>query len=56
MWGLPSPPDMVTFSKKLQVGGYYSVPGLYPKEVGGQPDAYNTITIDVDFEGTLSTM
>ena len=25
---------MVTFSKKLQVGGYYSVPGLYPKEVG----------------------
>ena len=35
MWDLPSPPDMVTFSKKMQVGGYYSIAGLYPKEVSG---------------------
>jgi 4-aminobutyrate aminotransferase/(S)-3-amino-2-methylpropionate transaminase len=29
-WGLPTPPDMVTFSKKMMTGGYYSAKHLRP--------------------------
>lgn len=31
-WGLREPPDMVTFSKKLQIGGYFSREELQPLE------------------------
>ncbi|XP_066588774.1 4-aminobutyrate aminotransferase, mitochondrial [Prorops nasuta] len=31
-FNLPSPPDVVTFSKKMQMGGYYHVPDLKPKQ------------------------
>ena len=31
-WGLENPPDIVTFSKKLQTGGYYTKPEFRPKE------------------------
>ncbi|KDO23403.1 4-aminobutyrate aminotransferase [Saprolegnia parasitica CBS 223.65] len=31
-WALPSPPDVVTFSKKLQTGGYYAKPEFRPQE------------------------
>jgi 4-aminobutyrate aminotransferase/(S)-3-amino-2-methylpropionate transaminase len=31
-WGLDDPPDMVTFSKKLQIGGYYSTEEFFPAE------------------------
>lgn len=31
-WGLDSPPDMVTFSKKLQLGGFYYGDALLPAE------------------------
>ena len=31
-WGEGEPPDMVTFSKKLQIGGYYSREEFFPAE------------------------
>lgn len=31
-WGLKNPPDMVSFSKKMQTGGYYSKPEFRPTE------------------------
>jgi len=31
-WGLDDPPDMVTFSKKMQVGGFYLRAALAPAE------------------------
>lgn len=31
-WELPEPPDLVTFSKKMQIGGYYSREAFYPAE------------------------
>ena len=31
-WGLDEPPDIVTFSKKMQTGGYYTRPEFRPKE------------------------
>ncbi len=31
-WDLPEPPDIVTFSKKMQLGGYYFRPELFPAE------------------------
>lgn len=31
-WGLDVPPDMVTFSKKLQLGGFYMREAMYPRE------------------------
>ena len=31
-WDLPEPPDIVTFSKKMQLGGYYFREELFPKE------------------------
>ncbi len=32
-WNLPSPPDIVTFSKKMLVGGYYFAEHMRIKEV-----------------------
>jgi len=31
-WGLPSPPDVVSFSKKMLIGGYYYNPEIRPVE------------------------
>jgi 4-aminobutyrate aminotransferase / (S)-3-amino-2-methylpropionate transaminase len=31
-WGLDDPPDIVTFSKKMQLGGYYCKEEFYPAE------------------------
>src|SRR5581483_2315442 len=31
-WGLEEPPDLVTFSKKLQLGGYYMREDFFPAE------------------------
>jgi len=31
-WELEDPPDIVSFAKKLQIGGYFSKPELRPKE------------------------
>jgi 4-aminobutyrate aminotransferase/(S)-3-amino-2-methylpropionate transaminase len=31
-WRLPEPPDIVTFSKKMQIGGYFCRPDLMPRE------------------------
>lgn len=31
-WELPEPPDIVTFSKKMQLGGYYFREDLFPAE------------------------
>ena len=31
-WGLPVPPDAVTFSKKMQLAGYYCTSDLVPKD------------------------
>jgi 4-aminobutyrate aminotransferase/(S)-3-amino-2-methylpropionate transaminase len=31
-WELPEPPDMVTFSKKMQIGGFYLREGFSPPE------------------------
>ncbi|HMV65843.1 MAG TPA: aminotransferase class III-fold pyridoxal phosphate-dependent enzyme [Myxococcota bacterium] len=31
-WGLPEPPDVVTFSKKMQLGGFYLRDELFPAE------------------------
>ncbi len=31
-WGLDEPPDLVTFSKKLQVGGYFGRPAFFPAQ------------------------
>ncbi len=31
-WGLEEPPDLVTFSKKLQIGGVYMRPELVPEQ------------------------
>lgn len=31
-WGLENPPDIVTFSKKMQTGGYYNKPEFRPTE------------------------
>ena len=31
-WGLAEPPDIVTFSKKMQIGGYYCREELHPAE------------------------
>ena len=37
-WDLPTPPEMVTFSKKFQIGGfYYKDDTFQPKEVSGIP-------------------
>ena len=33
-WSLPEPPDYVTFSKKMLLGGFYNQKGVRPKEVG----------------------
>mmetsp|Transcript_18016 Transcript_18016/g.33266 ORF Transcript_18016/g.33266 Transcript_18016/m.33266 type:complete len:503 (-) Transcript_18016:240-1748(-) len=30
IWGLPEPPDMVTFSKKMCTGGFYTRSGIQP--------------------------
>jgi 4-aminobutyrate aminotransferase/(S)-3-amino-2-methylpropionate transaminase len=30
-WDLPEPPDLVTFSKKMQVGGYYAREAFHPE-------------------------
>lgn len=32
-WGLPTPPHLVTFAKKLQSGGLYAIDGMLPTEV-----------------------
>ncbi len=32
-WNLPSPPDIVTFSKKMLTGGFYFTDELMPTEV-----------------------
>jgi hypothetical protein len=32
-WGLPTPPDIVVFAKKMQLGGLYMNKALRPKEV-----------------------
>lgn len=32
-WNLPSPPDIVTFSKKMFTGGFYFTEELMPTEV-----------------------
>lgn len=32
-WGLPEAPDMVTFSKKMLIGGYYYKDALAVNEV-----------------------
>lgn len=32
-WNLPDPPDVVTFSKKMLLGGFYSRDHLRVKEV-----------------------
>ena len=34
-WGLPTPPDIVVFAKKMQLGGLYMNKALRPKEVSG---------------------
>ena len=31
-WALPEPPDLVTFSKKMQIGGYYCREAFHPAE------------------------
>ena len=31
-WDLPEPPDLVTFSKKMQIGGYFSREAFFPAE------------------------
>lgn len=31
-WGLSTPPDLVTFSKKMQLGGFYMREDFFPKE------------------------
>src|SRR5262249_43228554 len=31
-WGLDDPPDIVTFSKKMQIGGYYCREDFFPAE------------------------
>ncbi len=31
-WELPEPPDLVTFSKKMQIGGYYCTEAFHPIE------------------------
>jgi 4-aminobutyrate aminotransferase / (S)-3-amino-2-methylpropionate transaminase len=31
-WQLPEPPDIVTFSKKMQLGGYFCRPDFLPRE------------------------
>jgi 4-aminobutyrate aminotransferase/(S)-3-amino-2-methylpropionate transaminase len=31
-WKLPEPPDIVTFSKKMQLGGYFCRPDFFPRE------------------------
>jgi 4-aminobutyrate aminotransferase/(S)-3-amino-2-methylpropionate transaminase len=31
-WELPEPPDIVTFSKKMQLGGYFCRPDFFPRE------------------------
>ena len=31
-WDLPEPPDLVTFSKKMQIGGYYCREAFHPAE------------------------
>jgi len=31
-WQLEDPPDIVTFAKKLQIGGYFAKPEMRPKE------------------------
>ena len=31
-WGLDDPPDAVTFSKKMQIAGYYTKPDLVPEQ------------------------
>ena len=33
-WELATPPDLVVFGKKTQVGGFYSADGVDPTEVG----------------------
>lgn len=33
-WGLPTPPDIVVFAKKMQLGGLYMNKALRPKEAG----------------------
>ena len=33
-WELPSPPEMMSFAKKMQIGGYYSTAGVDPEQVG----------------------
>ncbi len=32
-WDLPTPPDIVVFSKKLQTGGFYHTEEMRPTEV-----------------------
>jgi len=32
-WGLPQPPDIVTFSKRMMTGGLYFTEQMMPKEV-----------------------
>ena len=32
-WDLPEPPHMVTFAKKMHIGGIYGMKGIFPKEV-----------------------
>ena len=33
-WDLPTPPDFVTFAKKMQLGGFFYRASARPKEVG----------------------
>ena len=32
-WDLPTPPDIVTFAKKMLVGGFYFQEEFFPKHV-----------------------
>lgn len=32
-WDLPTPPDMVTFAKKMLIGGFYMHEDFFPKHV-----------------------
>jgi 4-aminobutyrate aminotransferase-like enzyme len=37
-WNLPTPPDFVTFAKKMQLGGFFYRASARPKEVNIESD------------------
>lgn len=54
-WDLPTPPDVVTFSKKMLFGGFFFREELYPKHVSDNSTLLFLVFLSWGFPKLIST-